>query len=126
PKWSTNRVAAASRMVFDWRARSMISMWSRGSSGNRLYTGWGVERPMRSVIASATLVLALTGLPAVAQWIDYPTAGIPRTKDGKANLSAPAPKTSDGRPDLSGIWKASSGKYLADLAADGIDVGMLP
>jgi len=78
---------------------------------------------MQNVIAYAAVFLAL---PAVGQWIDYPTAGIPRTKDGKANLSAPAPKTSDGRPDLSGIWKASSGKYLADLAADGIDVGMLP
>ena len=30
--------------------------------------------------------------------------GIPRTKDGKPNLFAPAPRTSDGKPDLSGIW----------------------
>jgi len=41
---------------------------------------------------------------ASAQWIGYPTAGLPRTKDGKPNLTAKAPRTSDGKPDLSGIW----------------------
>jgi hypothetical protein len=41
----------------------------------------------------------------VGQWLNYPTAGIPRTKDGKPNLSAPAPRTPDGKPDLSGMWE---------------------
>jgi len=41
---------------------------------------------------------------AAAQWIHQPTPGIPRTADGKPNLSAPAPKAADGKPDLSGIW----------------------
>jgi hypothetical protein len=39
-----------------------------------------------------------------AQWLKYPTAGIPRTADGKANLSAPTPRTPSGKPDLSGLW----------------------
>ncbi len=39
-----------------------------------------------------------------AQWLDFPTPGIPRTPDGKPNLSAPAPRTADGKPDLSGVW----------------------
>jgi hypothetical protein len=56
--------------------------------------------------------------PVPAQWLNYPTAGIPRTADGKPNLSAPAPKAADGHPDLSGLWKAPSGKYLFNLAAD--------
>ena len=43
-------------------------------------------------------------LPLSAQWLDYPTAGIPRTPDGKPNLKAPVPKAADGKPDLSGIW----------------------
>jgi hypothetical protein len=38
--------------------------------------------------------------PATGQWLNYPSPGIPRTPDGKPNLSAPAPRTPDGRPDL--------------------------
>lgn len=57
-------------------------------------------------LRSCALVLfaAMAG-PAVAQWINYPTPGIPRTADGKPNLSAPAPKMADGKPDLSGMWR---------------------
>src|SRR5690348_5677958 len=47
---------------------------------------------------------ALLALPLAAQWMNYPTPGIPRTKDGKPNLSAPAPRTTYGKPDLSGVW----------------------
>ena len=43
--------------------------------------------------------------PLPAQWLDYPTAGIPRLPDGKPNLAAPAPRTTDGKPDLSGLWE---------------------
>jgi hypothetical protein len=39
-----------------------------------------------------------------AQWLKYPTAGVPRTADGRPDLSAPAPRTPDGKPDFSGIW----------------------
>jgi hypothetical protein len=50
------------------------------------------------------LLLAILGVPLCAQWFDYPTKGIPRTPDGKANMTAPVPKTADGKPDLSGVW----------------------
>jgi len=52
------------------------------------------------------LALAFSAMPLAAQWINYPTPGVPRTKDGKLNLAAPAPRTRDGKPDLSGIWEA--------------------
>jgi hypothetical protein len=48
--------------------------------------------------------MILTASPAPAQWLDYPTRGIPRTSDGKPDWNAPAPRTSGGRPDLSGMW----------------------
>jgi len=61
-------------------------------------------------------VLMMTASPA-AQWLHYPTAGIPRTSDGKPNLSAPAPKTADGKPDLSGLWQSAS-VYVGNIAKD--------
>jgi len=76
-------------------------------------------------IAAATMASVLSA-PAVAQWINYPTPGIPRLPDGKPNLSAPAPKTPDGKPDLSGIWAVTDGKYFQDLGASGVVVPMLP
>ena len=57
---------------------------------------------MRTVIALA--MVALCSAAAHAQWVNYPAPGLPRTKDGKVNLSAPAPRTHDGKPDLSGVW----------------------
>ena len=53
------------------------------------------------------IFIALSALSASlhAQWINQPSAGVPRTKDGKPNLSAPAPRQRDGKPDLSGVWQ---------------------
>ena len=62
------------------------------------------------------LVTLLLGT-AAAQWLNYPTPNIPRTKDGKPNLAAPAPKTSDGKPDISGLWQPPVG-YIGDIAKD--------
>jgi hypothetical protein len=58
---------------------------------------------MRAFTRSALLLAAVTSV--YAQWINYPTAGIPRTPDRKPNLTGPAPHTPDGKPDLSGLWQ---------------------
>src|ERR1022692_4538293 len=70
----------------------------------------------------AFVALLSVFVPLSAQWLHYPTPGIPRTPGGKPNLSAPAPKTPDGKPDLSGIWAATDGKYFQDLGASGVDI----
>jgi hypothetical protein len=82
---------------------------------------------VRFSLGIAAVSLAMS-LPLAAQWMNQPTPGAPRTKDGKVNLSAPAPKTRDGKPDLSGLWgtPGDDGKYLANLAADGVETPMLP
>jgi len=60
-----------------------------------------MNRRTGSLVAA---ILAIATVPTAAQWLNLPTPGIPRTSDGKPNLSAPAPKTADGKPDLSGLW----------------------
>jgi len=54
-----------------------------------------------------TTVILLTALvtPLKAQWLERRTPGIPRTADGKPNLTAAAPRTADGKPDLAGLWE---------------------
>jgi hypothetical protein len=52
----------------------------------------------------ALLVITTASSITSAQWIHYPTPGLPRTADGKPNLSAPVPRTANGLPDLSGVW----------------------
>jgi hypothetical protein len=54
-------------------------------------------------ILTALSLLAAAQL-ARAQWLNYPTPGIPRHANGEPNLEAPAPRTADGHSDLSGIW----------------------
>jgi hypothetical protein len=76
--------------------------------------------------ASIVIAIACAALPLQAQWLNYPTAGIPRTKDGKPNLAAPAPKLADGTPDLSGIWMEPGLKYLINVAADLKEVPFQP
>ena len=52
----------------------------------------------------AVLVLFAGTMPADAQWLDRPWPGIPRTADGKPDLTAPTPRGPDGQPDLTGVW----------------------
>lgn len=53
------------------------------------------------------MILCAMSVYLPAQWLKYPTAGIPRLPDGKPNLTAPTPRAADGKPDLSGIWGMS-------------------
>src|SRR6266481_1982601 len=50
------------------------------------------------------VLFAFLSTGAQAQWLNYPTPGTPRTRDGKPNLAAPTPRALDGKPDLSGVW----------------------
>ena len=59
-------------------------------------------------VFTTAITLSAFVAPLGAQWAQYHTPGIPRTADGKPNLTAPAPRTADGQPDLSGLWNIIS------------------
>jgi hypothetical protein len=74
---------------------------------------------MKAKLFLTAAVAFLLSAPLAAQWLDYKTPGIPRTADGKPNLSAPVPKTADGKPDLSGIWRGPmNSPYNRNIAVD--------
>jgi hypothetical protein len=79
------------------------------------------------MVKKIAILLAASGLcvPLEAQWLHYTPQGVPRTADGKPDLSAPTPKTPDGKSDFSGVWEQAnsrdSGYYL-----NGIDIPWQP
>ena len=60
----------------------------------------------------------VVSVPLMAQWPNHPTPGVPRTPDGRPDLSAPAPKSADGKPDLSGVWLVRNGSALFYITSD--------
>jgi hypothetical protein len=81
-----------------------------------------MHRVLRVGLLFVAMWLAGVAAPTYAQWLNYPTPGIPRTPDGKPNLKAPVPRTADNHPDLSGMWSISGLGYATNIT----DVEMLP
>jgi hypothetical protein len=65
---------------------------------------------------TSVLLMSVVLAPLPAQWIKIPQKGVPRTRDGAVDLSAPAPRKPYGKSDLSGIWVADPPK-LRDYSA---------
>ena len=55
-------------------------------------------------------LVSIAAVPAGAQWLKIKTPGIPRTADGRVDLTAPTPRTADGKPDLSGLWNPDTSR----------------
>ena len=66
------------------------------------------------------LIWACAAAPLLAQWPSYPNSSVPKTKDGKTDLKAPAPRTADGKPDLSGVWETAPCPDCAPPVIDGL------
>jgi hypothetical protein len=59
------------------------------------------------IVTRLLLLLSLAVLPSAtfAQWPDYPSPNVPKTKDGKPDVTGPVPRAADGHPDLTGLWE---------------------
>ena len=67
------------------------------------------------IFTTAIIFTALV-TPVAAQWLEHRTTGIPRTADGKPNLTAPAPRTADGKPALAGLWVSPPETAVGNIA----------
>ena len=82
----------------------------------------------RTVRAFVLALLTLCVHTVSAQWVNYPTPGTPRTRDGKPDLTARTPRASNGKPDLSGVWhvQPTSLTEMKRLFGDDIDKVQVP
>jgi hypothetical protein len=65
-----------------------------------------MHRRYQGLLTAALVVLGtpLASSHLDAQWLKYPTAGVPRKADGKVDMAAQTPRMADGKPDFSGVW----------------------
>jgi len=86
-------------------------------------------------IVFVVCAISCAASPVFAQWLKYPTAGVPRTADGKFNPSASAPRLADGKPDFSGLWLTGNANCPQDpvtltcgaelpMSREGINMGV--
>jgi hypothetical protein len=77
-----------------------------------------------NLLLSIFAAVVLAGTTGLAQWIHYPTEGIPRNADGTPNLAAPAPRMADGKPDLSGLWHAAQARQCKNAKGQAVPCGI--
>jgi hypothetical protein len=88
-----------------------------GPVGQALSAFIRVHRQLKPVVA-----WLLFCTPLAAQWLHYPTPGLPRTPAGTPDMKAPAPRAPDGKPDLSGIWVPEKNRPCPPEGCDDMEI----
>jgi hypothetical protein len=75
------------------------------------------------IVTGVVIACCVSSITLSAQWLKYPTAGVPKTADGRPNLNAPTPRTADGKPDLSGMWDIEHNRPCPPGGCPDMEVG---
>jgi hypothetical protein len=75
------------------------------------------------IVTGVVVIACATSVSLSAQWLKYPTAGVPKNADGKPNLAAAAPRMPNGKPDLSGIWDIEHNRPCPPGGCPDMEVG---
>lgn len=71
------------------------------------------------------LLVILAAVSLQAQWLNYPSARTPRTKDGKPDVTAKAPRLA-GHPDLTGVWQIDPAPGEVERALGNVESQVVP
>ena len=84
----------------------------------KMFAEWHMNVVFRFGRVIALIVATHLSAQLRAQCLKHPTTGIPRTADGRADLTAAVPRTAEGKPDLTGVWRWNPGGYGTDVILD--------